>query len=63
MSAESLPPIVESIAREHPDVWEAYGWRDENSVLNKQRVHPGFLAPFSPNLRSMFIFPPLAKGG
>src|SRR5271157_962620 len=38
-------------------------WRDENSVLNKQRVHPGFLAPFSPNLRSMFIFPPLAKGG
>jgi alkylhydroperoxidase/carboxymuconolactone decarboxylase family protein YurZ len=25
MSDESLPPIVESIAREYPDVWEAYG--------------------------------------
>jgi alkylhydroperoxidase/carboxymuconolactone decarboxylase family protein YurZ len=25
MSGESLPPIVESIAREHPDVWDAYG--------------------------------------
>ena len=24
MSEESLPPIVASIAREHPDVWEAY---------------------------------------
>jgi alkylhydroperoxidase/carboxymuconolactone decarboxylase family protein YurZ len=25
MSGESLPPIVESIATEHPDVWDAYG--------------------------------------
>ena len=25
MSGESLPPIVESIAREHPEVWDAYG--------------------------------------
>jgi len=25
MSGESLPPIVELIAREHPDVWDAYG--------------------------------------
>jgi alkylhydroperoxidase/carboxymuconolactone decarboxylase family protein YurZ len=24
MSFESLPPIVESVAREHPVVWEAY---------------------------------------
>lgn len=24
MSGESLPPIVESIAREHPEVWDAY---------------------------------------
>ena len=25
MSGESLPPIVESIAREHTEVWDAYG--------------------------------------
>ena len=25
MSGESLPPIVDSIAREHADAWEAYG--------------------------------------
>jgi alkylhydroperoxidase/carboxymuconolactone decarboxylase family protein YurZ len=25
MSDESLPSIVESISREHPEVWEAYG--------------------------------------
>ena len=24
MSGESLPPIVDSIVAEHPDVWEAY---------------------------------------
>jgi len=24
MSGESLPPIVESIVREHPEVWDAY---------------------------------------
>ncbi len=24
MSEESLPPIVDSVAREHPEVWEAY---------------------------------------
>jgi len=24
MTPESLPPIVETIAREHPDVWEAF---------------------------------------
>jgi alkylhydroperoxidase/carboxymuconolactone decarboxylase family protein YurZ len=24
MAQESLPPIVESIAREHPEIWEAY---------------------------------------
>ncbi len=33
-------------------------WRDEKSVLNKLRVHPDFVAPFSPLLR----FSPLAKG-
>jgi hypothetical protein len=25
ISGESLSPIVESIAREHPEIWDAYG--------------------------------------